>query len=557
MSIQPADPPGSAGSADPSLPADPAGSARLTDPAAPSGQPGPAATADHLAAAEPPRAVGLADPSSPAEAAEPGSRTGSPRPGGWSRTVQTFRAYDPLGGRGPNGPIERLMSTVIRKLSWSRLSEPRVALAVSGAGLLLGMLVGAMAPNSETLPIRLPLTRLLQQSHVLPSLGHHSIIAGAMLYTGDILACLGLAGMLWAHSQGWRPDPRRLLLASAAIVAVMVSLTPVGSSDTASYAAYGRIASLGGNPYRLSPLVLRHTAYWAVIGTAWRRQPSVYGPVATVIQSFAARIGGPNIATTIWILMILNGIVFIGVGWLLLKTSDDPVRATLFWVANPVIIQQLVSGGHLDTFVAAAAICSIQVARRVSGMWGDVLIGVLIGLACGVKINAALIGIGLAWPLLRRHEWMRTARITVVSLVTVALVYAYYGLGALKPLLNASKLVALPSPWRLFQVAAETAGLSPATVGTLISCLWPIAMIVVAWFIYQRISSDQPREVVAPFALTFSWILVAPWVFPWYTAIAWVALTQVPRNRMTRWLAIVTVFLALWRSGGGHGIISG
>ena len=85
--------------------------------------------------------------------------------------------------------------------------------------------------------------------------------------------------------------------------------------------------------------------------------------------------------------MILNGLVFIGVGWLLLKTSDDPVRATLFWTANPVLIQQLVSGGHLDTFVAAAAICAIQVARRVSGMWGDVLIGVLIGLACGVKVN--------------------------------------------------------------------------------------------------------------------------------------------------------------------------
>ena len=39
-------------------------------------------------------------------------------------------------------------------------------------------------------------------------------------------------------------------------------------------------------------------------------------------------------------------------------------------------------------------------------------------------------------------------------------------------------------------------------------------MIVVAWLIYQRISSDQPREVVAPFALTFAWVLVAPWVFP-------------------------------------------
>jgi hypothetical protein len=461
------------------------------------------------------------------------------------------RTYGPIEGHGPTGPVERLMSTVIRKLAWSRLSDPKVAITVSGAGLLLGMLVGATAPNGETLPIRLPL------SYLMPSLGNHGliadIIATTMLYTGDILACLGLAGMLWAHSQGWRPDPRRLLLVSAAIVAVMVSLTPVGSSDTASYAAYGRIASQGGNPYTTNPQAWGDFAYTHVVGTVWQRQPSVYGPVATVIQSFAASIGGAHAATTIWVLMILNGIVFIGVGFLLLKTSDDPVRATLFWTANPVLIQQLVSGGHLDTFVAAAAICSIQVARRVSGMWGDMLIGVLIGLACGVKINAVLIGLGLAWPLLRRHEWMRTARIAAVSLVTVALEYSYYGLDSLKPLLKASKLVALPSPWRLFQISAEALGVDQASTVTVISCLWPIAMIVVAWFIYQRISSDQPREVVAPFALTFAWILVAPWVFPWYTAIAWAALTQVPRNRMTRWLAIVTVLLALWRSGGGQG----
>ncbi len=466
---------------------------------------------------------------------------GSVVPAGRSRT------YGPIEGHGPTGPIERLMSTVIRKLAWSRLSYPKVAITVSGVGLLLGMLVGATAPNAETLPTRLPL------SYLLPSLSHDDVIALVMLYAGDILACLGLAGMLWAHSQGWRPDPRRLLLVSAAIVAVMVSLTPVGSSDTASYAAYGRIASQGGNPYMTSPHAWGDYAYSHVVGTVWQRQPSVYGPVATVIQSFAASIGGANAATTIWILMILNGIVFVGVGFLLLKTSDDPVRATLFWVANPVLIQQLVSGGHLDTFVAAAAICSIQVARRVSGMWGDALIGVLIGLACGIKINAALIGIGLAWPLLRRHEWMRTTRIAVVSLVTVALEYSFYGLDALKPLLNASRLVALPSPWALLQIAAEALGVDKATTATVISCLWPIAMIVVAWLIYRRISSDQPREVVAPFALAFAWILCAPWVFPWYTAIAWAALTQVPRNRMTRWLAIVTVFLALWRSGGGQG----
>ena len=131
------------------------------------------------------------------------------------------------------------------------------------------------------------------------------------------------------------------------------------------------------------------------------------------------------------------------------------------------------------------------------------------------------------------------------ALVTLGLGYSSYGLDALKPLFGGLKLVTLPSPWRLFELAGQALGVHQATMATIISLLWPIALLVVAWFIYRRISSDQPREVVAPFALTFAWILVAPWVFAWYTAVAWAALTQVPRNRMTRWLTIVTVFLAL------------
>ena len=450
------------------------------------------------------------------------------------------------------GPVERLMSWVIRKLAWSKLSQPRVAMAISGLGLLLSMFVGATAPNIETLPVRLPL------SHLLPSFQNMPILPSTILYTGDVLACLGLAGMLWAHSQGWRPNPRHLLLASALIVAVMVSLTPVGSSDTGSYAAYGRITALGGNPYVTNPgaWFAHHPGYYHyyhVVGWAWTKQPSVYGPIATVVQAFAAWIGGPSVTTTIWVLMILNGIVFIGIGVLLLKTSDDPIRATLFWVANPVLIMQLVGGGHLDTLLAGAAICAIQVARRARGVWGDVLVGVMIGLACGIKATALLIALGLAWPLLRRHEWRRTARIAAVALVTVGLEYIPYGLVGLKPLFGGLKLVGLPSPWWVFYaIGHDLLGFSKNAVETPVSFLWPVALIIVALLIYKRISSDQPREVVAPFALAFAWILVAPWVFAWYTALAWVALTQVPRNRMTRWLTIVTVVLALWHSSGGQ-----
>jgi hypothetical protein len=448
----------------------------------------------------------------------------------------------------PGGPIERVMSTVIRKLSWSKLSNPGVAVTVSGAGLLLGMLVGATAPNTETLPIKLGLSRFF------PSLANDSAIAIALLYAAAILSCLGLAGMLWAHSQGWRPDPRRLLLVSAGIVAIMVSLTPVGSSDVASYAAYGRIAVLGGNPYTTNPTAWlgAHSPYTYAVGYVWKTQHSVYGPIATVIQAFAAWLGGPSPAATIWLLMIFNGAVFIGLGYLLLKTSDDPVRATLFWVANPVLLLALVAGGQIDTLVAAVAICAIQVARRFAGTWGDVAVGVLIGLGCGIKVNAVLVGLGLAWPLLLRREWMRTARMATAALATVAFEYSFSGLNALKPVIGGTRWVNLPSPWRLFQIAAEALGMPKGTTSIVITCLWPVAMLVVAWLIYQRISSDQPREIVAPFALSFAWVIVAPWVFAWYTALAWATLTLVPRNRMTRWLTIVTVFLALWLSGGGQ-----
>jgi hypothetical protein len=140
-----------------------------------------------------------------------------------------------------------------------------------------------------------------------------------------------------------------------------------------------------------------------------------------------------------------------------------------------------------------------------------------------------------------------------VALVVVGLQYISWGLAALGPLFRGSQWVILPSPWRFVQMAGHALHFSPGTIAVVIGCLWPIEMLILAWLIYQRISSDQPREVVAPFALTFAWILAYPWVFPWYTAIAWVAMTQVPRNRMTRWLTIVTVLLACWHSGGGQG----
>ena len=66
--------------------------------------------------------------------------TDPPGPVGLAGRAQAGGSLD---GDGPSGPVERLMSGLIRKLAWSRLSQPRVAVAVSAFGLLLGLVVGA------------------------------------------------------------------------------------------------------------------------------------------------------------------------------------------------------------------------------------------------------------------------------------------------------------------------------------------------------------------------------------------------------------------------------
>jgi hypothetical protein len=488
--------------------------------------------------------------------------------GGPGAAVVGGREHDPSAASArpdeqPHGPVARVIG-LIYKLANSTLATPRIALAISLTGIALVMLVGIFSPNYNTLA-KVPVTYHTYVAIVLPlsgKLGHLPDWASISLtFTSITLQSVGLAGLLWANSRGWRPNPRHLFLAAALIVTALVFITPVGSSDTTSYAAYGRMANLGIDPYNNGPgsALGPSDIYAKTVGPMWWNTPSVYGPIATWIQQFAALFGGKdNPAAAVSMLMILNGLVFLGVGYFLLKTADDPVRACLMWVANPVLIQQLVAGGHLDTYVAAATVVGVQIARSRSSNWRYLWTGVAIGVGCCFKIDAALAGVAVGWVLLTRREWANLGRLAVGGLGTVGFFYSFYGLHALKQVLQASSLVATPSPWRAFQLAFEWAfGLvgskstGQALSSDIISVTWPILMVLVAYAIYRKFGSDQPAVVTVPFALCFAWIVVAPWALPWYTAVAWVVLALVPRNPMTRWLTLVTVYLALMHCSGG------
>jgi hypothetical protein len=122
-------------------------------------------------------------------------------------------------------------------------------------------------------------------------------------------------------------------------------------------------------------------------------------------------------------------------------------------------------------------------------------------------------------------------------------------------------MVISPTVWRGLQeiVTLATANSPHATqvhaasvLNTLIGFAWPPLMLALAWYLYKRLSPDVPTVVAASCALTFAWIVVAPWSLPWYSSIAWVTVALLPRNTLTRWLTLATGALSLLHFNGGH-----
>lgn len=78
-------------------------------------------------------------------------------------------------------------------------------------------------------------------------------------------------------------------------VTAVTLVPPMGSGDVLMYAAYGRVAALGQNPYVTTPADISRLGFDPVTSAVelpWQGTTSVYGPVATWLQEAASRIAG-------------------------------------------------------------------------------------------------------------------------------------------------------------------------------------------------------------------------------------------------------------------------
>jgi hypothetical protein len=434
---------------------------------------------------------------------------------------------------------------------------PLIGLAVSAALIIVTAALGPSAAE-QNWPGAPPFA-----AHLHPSAGLVTALLAAAIITGTY----GLLGCLNALKHAWTPEPRRLLAASALVVAVLALMPPIGSADPGSYVAYGRLAATDHDPYATAPAVLPGN-YGAAVEDPWRSAPSIYGPIATGEQRLAVSIAGGGAhgpAHAVFLLGLLNALAFLAAGLLLYRlagTVPARRRAALVFSANPLVLLVGVAGAHIDVLVAFLAIASVAaLGPRSTRIGGAFVAGLLGGAAVAVKASAALVAVALAWRVGSRRGRPRRpfgARPAFIVGAAAVLVPAYLlaGQHAFDQLRHASGFVSFADPWRLVTHPLESLLGHSAARDVVRVAAW-IGFVVMALLLRRGLpgrrlvgASGEVRgehEAVARSALVLvlAWLLTAPYVLPWYALTAWVLVAALPASGYDRVLTSWTATLAL------------
>ena len=191
-------------------------------------------------------------------------------------------------------------------------------------------------------------------------------LAVALTAVAIVAGTAGLALTLRATRRGWSVSPWIILAAGIAAAAALALVPPFGTSDHLSYAAYGRMVVTGHDPYTTTPAALARLGDPVARAVQdWRTSPSVYGSLATGGQALASVIGGMSVRLTVFVLSLLNVAAFAATGlllhWMARGDRHRQLRAALLWTCNPLLLQVLISGAHVDSQAILFAVGALAV----------------------------------------------------------------------------------------------------------------------------------------------------------------------------------------------------
>nr|WP_238341451.1 glycosyltransferase 87 family protein [Actinopolymorpha rutila] len=339
------------------------------------------------------------------------------------------------------------------------------------------------------------------------------------------------------------------------------------------YAAYGRIAARGGDPYLTAPAeYVLHRADPVVAATErpWQTATSVYGPVGTWLQQAAAWLGGGSTHATVLGLQVTNSMAFVAVGLLAVRlagrTPRARARAVLCVLANPVLAWLVVAGGHNDAQAVVFAVAALVVVRR-----SPFAAGLLVGLGGAVKLTVGLYGLALLWAL--RRSPRATAALCAGSLLTLVGTYVFAGPHVFDRVLAAPSFVSSGTPWRLLfgplylfvlpmpAARAVIAVASAVTTVLLAALLWRVVPPAVREPVAEAMrgrgrgrtaddatsdptSDPTPEAVRVAAVLCLAWVFTTQYSLPWYDLLAWAPLAGLVAGRLDSMVLARTAMMA-------------
>jgi len=432
----------------------------------------------------------------------------------------------------------------------------RAGLIATGISIGATIAVGAAGPSLMEPPLpgrprQLPWTLTVHPSPYL-AVG----LAAAGLAAGT----LGLALTLRAIRLGWTVRPRYVLLAGVLAAFVAGTTAPFGTSDFLSYAAYGRELVTGHDPYLVAPQALARLGDPVARAVQdWAGTPSVYGALASGVFGFASLLGGTSARLTVFALDLVNVLAFAATGVLLDRLARGPaarLRAAVLWTCNPLLLQILVAGSHVDGLAAALSIGGIAVLSPLipngcacsRPRTRAVAAGMVLGLGFAVKPTVLLVAAGLALAVVTsgvmRHRLVLAgfaAGFAAVAAVDLALI----GRAGIARSLRASGMVSVGSPWRVVRTVLHYTVLSEPSADDVVRLLAMLLMGCLAVLLLARLPRDGGAAAArAPFALVLAWLVAWPYVLPWYDALAWALLPLLPASGLDWLLLARTAALA-------------
>lgn len=437
-----------------------------------------------------------------------------------------------------------------------RTPRGRAPLALIAASLCGYWLAAVSGPSAVSRP--------LPSGGLLPpySLGLHpsAWLVIPLLWAATAAGAGGSWLALRALRRGWSPRPSLLLTVAAIATIAFAIVPPVNSDDAYSYAAYGRMAAIGRDPYTTAPRDLPADPVARAVTPPWQGAPSAYGPIATGEQALVMKLAGTSVRWGVFALGALGALAFLATAGILDRYAADDAgrrRAALCWALNPVLLFQLVGGAHLDTLGIVAVLAAvILLGKRFGASAGApvkagnaagaaLAAGAAVGAAIAVKLTGGVAAIGLAWSL--RRDLRSLSRLVAGGVLVVVPLYLLVGgLTALGQVRRASRFVSFASWWRGLAVPLEAA-FGAGTARQVISILALVAFLSLTWLLWRGLPAAAdgiPAAARYAMAPTLAWLLTASYTLPWYAGWAWPLLALVVASRwddvLLAWTTVLT-----------------